>query len=161
MSRSLAHCSLSQWDGSSLSVGPTNDNSSDACLLEVNGTTNIDQHWSERQSRSTGTVLCCWSGFCHFLVRYSWLQHMSVCMKAVCTCLATVDSQACLQQASKTTYFWKGASILREFSVALLWSLLRRRSLLVTTAVKWSRSESTLCSFDSGFQQCKELWNSQ
>lgn len=100
MSRSLAHCSLSQWDGSSLSVGPTNDNSSDTCLLEVNGTTYIDQHWSERQSRSAVLwsssvvdqvfVLSFYAIHDFSTWAYAWSN-----MYAVCTRLATVDSLAC------------------------------------------------------------------
>jgi len=101
MSRLLAHCSLSQWDGSSLSVGPTNDSSSDACLLGVMGQ-HIDQLWSERQSGSAGTVLCSSSVPDQlFVISFYAIHDFSTWafawsnMKAVCTCLATVDSLAC------------------------------------------------------------------
>ena len=44
MSRLLAHCSPLQWDGSSLNIGPSDEKTSDACLLK--------EQWPAQCSRS-------------------------------------------------------------------------------------------------------------
>lgn len=49
MSRLLAHCSLLQWDGSSLNIGPTDDKTSDACLWK--------EQWSAQCSRNIIGIL--------------------------------------------------------------------------------------------------------
>ena len=86
-----------------------------------------------------------------------WILFMYILISFLVIPSFVVHSRTCIEllkcwhyTACVATHFWKGASILSEFSVALLWSLLRRWSLPVITSVRWFSSKFTLCNLDSG-----------
>ena len=90
-------------------------------------------------------------GFPFWILSHSFWRNSDFLQR--CKTKSRMESLGLRLLCTIATHFWKGASILSEFSVALLWSLPRRWSLPVITSVRWFSSKFTLCSFNSGISR--------